>query len=156
MAEKLLSIGDAIPNFEAVDSHGETIQKDDLLGAPFVIYFYPKDDTPGCTKEACDFRDMMEGFEDLDVMVVGVSPDSVESHQKFIKKHELNFPLLADPELNMARKFGVAKPGQGSSFGLSRSTFICDGSGVVQWMESPVNVDGHVERVVEAIQDVLE
>lgn len=154
--DKTLKVGDSIPNFEARDSQGETIRKDDLLGAPFVIYFYPKDDTPGCTKEACDFRDMMEGFENLDVVVVGVSPDNLQSHQNFIKKYGLNFPLLTDPEFSMARKFGVAKQGSGQPLAVSRSTFVCDGGGVVQWVESPVNVEGHVERVMQALQDVLE
>lgn len=153
--EKLLKVGEAIPKFEAKDFEGERITSDDLIGAPFVIYFYPKDDTPGCTQQACGFRDLMEGFEDIDVMVVGVSPDSPASHQSFIDKHELNFPLISDEKFDVATKFGVAKKGADGKLAIVRSTFICDGDGIVQWVESPVNVDGHAERVLAAIEEVL-
>lgn len=147
----MIEIGTEIPEFTAKDFAGDPITKEDLLGAPFVLYFYPKDDTPGCTQEACDFRDVMDGLEDLNVMVVGVSPDSPQSHQKFIEKHELNFPLIADENKDMAQKFGVLKP----EGGIIRSTFLCDPDGVVQWVESPVKVEGHVDRVMEAIQEFL-
>lgn len=151
----LLKIGDSIPSFKAKDFEGEPITKEDLLGAPFVIYFYPKDDTPGCTQEACSFRDLMESFDDMNVMVVGVSPDSPESHQKFMEKHELNFPLISDKDFALSKSFGAVKEKDGS-LSVQRSTFLCDEEGVVQWVESPVQVDGHVERVLDAIVKVYD
>lgn len=151
-----IPVGAAIPAFTAKDFSGEPISRDDLLGAPFVIYFYPKDDTPGCTKEACEFRDLMDSFDEMNVMVVGVSPDGAASHQKFMEKHELNFPLISDEKFEIAHKFGVAKPKEGGGHSIVRSTFLCDEEGVVQWLESPVKVEEHVQRVIAAIRDVLE
>lgn len=150
-----LQIGVEIPSFQAKDFGGDPITRDDLLGAPFVIYFYPKDDTPGCTQEACEFRDLMDSFEDMNVMVVGVSPDGTASHQKFMDKHELNFPLISDEDYSIAKAFGVVKPKEGGGYSIVRSTFLCDEDGVIQWVESPVKVDGHVARVLAAIQEVL-
>jgi peroxiredoxin Q/BCP len=148
----MLKIGDVIPEFLAKDFSGDPLVKEDLLGAPFVIYFYPKNNTPGCTQEACEFRDVMDGLEDLNVMVVGVSPDSPDSHQKFIEEHGLNFPLISDEKKEVAAKFGVIKP----EGGIIRSTFLCDEEGVVQWMESPVTLNGHIDRVLEAIEEIFE
>lgn len=147
-----LKIGDEIPNFQVKDFEGENVSKDDLIGSPFVLYFYPKDDTPHCTKEACEFRDMMEAFDDLDILIVGISSDSPESHKQFIKKHELNFPLLCDEKKEMARAFGVVNP-DGS---ILRSSFLCDEEGIIQWIEKPVDVEGHVERVMEAVEDAFQ
>lgn len=148
---KTLKVGDAIPPFNAVDQDNEPLAREDLLGNPFVLYFYPKDDTPGCTQEACEFRDVMESFDDVEIAVIGVSADSPESHQQFIEKHELNFPLISDSKLDLANKCGVV----GSDKRVVRSTFICDDEGIVQWVESPVTVEGHVQRVISAIQEVL-
>lgn len=153
--DQLMTVGTKIPDFEGKDFDGEKITSEDLLGAPFVVYFYPKDDTPGCTKEACEFRDVMDSFEELDVMVVGISPDSPASHQKFMNKHELNFPLISDENFEIARKFGVAKPKDGGGYSIVRSTFLCDDEGNIQWVESPVNVEGHVQRVLSAIDETL-
>jgi peroxiredoxin Q/BCP len=152
---KPLEVGASLPLFEAKDFEGERIVKEDLLGAPFVIYFYPKDDTPGCTKEACQFRDKMPSFEDLDMLVVGVSPDSPESHQKFMEKYELNFPLISDESLSFARQCGITQLKAGSGESVIRTTFLCDEEGVIHWMESPVNLDGHVERVMQAIENAF-
>ena len=146
-----LKLGDALPKFKSTDQDGETISREDLLGSPFVLYFYPKDDTPGCTKEACEFRDVMDSFDDVEILVVGVSPDSSESHKKFIEKHELNFPLIADPKKQLCEKCGVL----GADGNVVRTTFIFDEDGIVQWLESPVNIAGHVQRVIAAIQEVL-
>lgn len=151
----ILKVGQEIPNFDAKDFEGHPITKEDFLGEPFVIYFYPQNDTSHCTKEACDFRDMMDSFDDLSVMVVGVSPNSVESHQKFMDKHELNFPLISDDQGKMAKLFGVVEEKPDGSFNYIRSTFICDQDGIIQWVESPVDVEGHVERVLEAIEEVM-
>lgn len=152
---KILKVGEEIPNFEAKDFEGHPITKEDFLGEPFVIYFYPKDETSLCTKEACEFRDLMDSFDDFSVMIVGVSPDSVESHQKFMEKHEINFPLISDDQGKMAKLFGVLEATTDGSLKNIRSTFICDQDGVVLWVESPVNVEGHVERVLKAIEGVL-
>lgn len=146
-----LKIGDEIPDFKVKDFQGETVTRDDLIGSPFVLYFYPKDETSTCTKEACDFRDTMEGFDDLDILVVGVSPDSTESHKKFIDKNELNFPLLCDEKKEMARAFGVLN-NDGS---LIRTTFLCDDEGIIQWIEQPVEVEGHVDRILQAVEDAF-
>lgn len=147
----MIQIGDEIPDFTAKDEAGEPIAKEDLLGSPFILYFYPKDDTPGCTKEACNFRDVMEGMEDLSVEVIGISPDSPESHQKFIDKYGLNFPLISDEKKAVGAKFGVLK----SDGSVIRTTFLCDAEGVIQWIESPVSVEGHIERIFEAIENTL-
>lgn len=151
-----LGIGDALPDFKLKDSFGETVTKEDLLGGPFVLYFYPKDNTPGCTQEACEFRDVMDSFEDMNILVVGVSPDSIESHQKFIEDHELPFTLLSDPECKLAKSLGVDKLKADGKSGVERSTFLFNEDGIIQWIESPVSVKGHVQRVITAIQDVLE
>lgn len=143
-----IETGDKIPSFTLNDQQGDPIHSNDLLGSPFVLYFYPKDNTPGCTQEACSFRDHMEKMDDLDVVVIGISPDSPESHQNFIDKHELNFTLLCDEKMELAKKFGAVKP----EGGILRSTFLCDAGGVVRWLERPVKVDGHTERVIEAIE----
>jgi peroxiredoxin Q/BCP len=152
--DQLIREGSEIPAFTAKDYSGAAISKDDLLGSPFIIYFYPKDDTPGCTKEACSFRDSISRFNDLDVTVIGVSPDNAESHQKFIDKYQLNFSLISDENFDIARKFGVVTPKEGGGFSIVRSTFLCDENGIIQWVESPVEVDGHIERVISAISDV--
>lgn len=148
-----LSVGKSLPEFQLQDSYGETVTKEDLLGGPFVLYFYPKDNTPGCTQEACEFRDVMDSFEDMNILVLGVSPDSIESHQKFIEEHNLSFTLLSDPQFQLAKGLGVVKEDGKPS--IVRSTFIFDEDGVIQWVESPVSIPGHIQRVITAIQDVL-
>ncbi len=155
MASKL-KVGDSIPSFTVKDSEGEMVTQDDLIGSPFVVYFYPKDDTPGCTTEACEYRDQMEVFDDMDILVVGVSPDKAESHKKFSDKHSLNFPLLCDEKLDMAAKFGAVKPKADGTMGIERSTYLFDDEGKVLWIEQPVKVEGHVDRVIEAVQDMLD
>lgn len=152
MTRVTLQPGTEIPDFKAKDFDGNVVEKEDLLGEQFIIYFYPKNDTPGCTQEACEFRDFMDDFDDLEVMVVGVSPDTQESHQKFMEKHELNFPLISDENGDMGKKFGIAEDVSGQ-LNYTRSTFFCDENGVIQWVESPVKVEGHVKRVLEAIAE---
>jgi peroxiredoxin Q/BCP len=147
----IVNIGDRLPSFKVKDAEGEVVTDEDLIGSPFLLYFYPKNDTPGCIKEACGFRDVMDSFDDMDILVVGVSGDSPDSHKKFAEKYELNFPLLADDQLEMAKKFGVLKDGKS----IERSTFLFDDEGIVQWIERPVKVEGHAERVLEAIEEVL-
>jgi peroxiredoxin Q/BCP len=122
-----------------------------------VLYFYPKDATPGCTQEACDFRDAKTALQGLGFSVVGVSPDSPDSHEKFVKKQSLNFPLISDTDHSLCREFGVwaEKKLYGRSFmGVVRSTFILDRSLRVQKVFSPVRVAGHADEVKEAIRNL--
>lgn len=148
MAYKL-NIGDHLPSFKIKDNEGYELTDEELIGSPVVIYFYPKDDTPGCTTEACSFRDHMPKMDSLDALVIGVSPDSVDSHQNFIEKHDLNFTLLSDDKKELCRKFDVLKDNS-----VERSTFVIDSEGIVRWIERPVNVSGHVERVLAALQSI--
>ena len=143
-----VKVGDGIPEFSAKDQEGFVIATEDLFGSPVVLYFYPMDDTPGCTKEACSFRDSMERLEAYDVVVIGVSPDNQASHQKFINKHGLNFTLLSDEKGEVAKKFGVPK----GLMGIERTTFLIDRDGIIRWLERPVSVSGHIDRVIEAIK----
>lgn len=152
-----INVGDRIPVFHARDQDGMEIDSDDLLGSPFVIYFYPKDDTPGCTKEACGLRDNMEQLETLNTLVLGVSPDSATSHNQFIKKYGLNFTLLTDENHELAKKFDVIEKNMSEKKVISivRTTFFVDSAGVIRWIERPVSVEGHAERVVLAVEQNL-
>lgn len=158
MAHKI-KIGDRIPSFSIHDHEGLEIDDEDLIGSPFVLYFYPKDDTPGCTKEACDFRDNLEKLDQLDTLVIGVSPDDASSHNKFIEKHGLNFTLLCDENLELATKFGAVQEREieGKKVqGVLRSTFVVDSTGIVRWIEMPVSVEGHTSRVIKAVEQVVQ
>lgn len=148
MANKI-NIGDRIPHFKTKDNEGYDLTDEDLIGSPVVIYFYPKDNTPGCTKEACSFRDNMNHMDALDTLVIGVSPDGLDSHQEFIQQHSLNFTLLSDENRELCKKFDVL-----TGNNVERSTFVIDSDGIVRWIERPVNVEGHVERVLKAIRSL--
>jgi len=152
-----LEVGDKIPDFAIKDYEGIELESDDLTGNPFVLYFYPKDETPGCTKEACSFRDSMERFEGMGTTVIGVSPDSASSHANFIGKHNLNFTLLCDEDMALATLFGAIQEkneGDKSKPSIVRSTFLINSEGVIQWLERPVSVEGHAERVLNAIEEL--
>lgn len=153
-----INIGDALPEFQAQDQEGNTLTTEDFLGTPAVIYFYPKDDTPGCTAQACSFRDNMDRLTQYDVAVVGVSPDSASSHLKFIDKHQLNFTLITDEGKTLCTKFDVLQEktlyGK-TGIGIERTTFLVDRDGIIQWIERPVKVEGHVDRVIEAVQQLI-
>ena len=126
-----------------------------LKGSPYVLYFYPKDDTPGCTQEACDFRDRLGALTQARVKLLGVSPDSSASHARFRAKHGLPFALLADTQQTLAKSYGVWAPKSmyGRTYmGIVRSTFLVDGQGVVRQAWSPVKVPGHAEAVLEAVR----
>lgn len=153
-----LKVGDKIPSFTIHDHEGMEIETDDLIGSPFVLYFYPKDDTPGCTKEACSFRDNMERLDELDTLVIGVSGDNAESHNKFIDKNDLNFTLLCDEDLALAHKFGATQEYNADGkkkTGIQRATFVVDSTGVIRWIEQPVSVEGHTDRVIKAVEQVI-
>lgn len=145
-----IEIGTKIPKFTAIDQDGDAFTSEDLTGMPFVLYFYPKNGTPGCTEEACDFRDYLEEIEEQGITVVGVSPDTAKSHHEFSEKNELDFTLLSDENLAVCRTFDVVK----DENSIERTTFIVDSEGKVQWIERPVKVKGHVKRVMKAIKEL--
>ncbi|WP_458414599.1 thioredoxin-dependent thiol peroxidase [Schinkia sp. CFF1] len=153
-----VEIGTKAPDFELPASNGETVTLSDFLGKYVVLYFYPKDMTPGCTTEACDFRDKHESFAELNAVILGVSPDAMNRHDKFIEKYELPFLLLADEEHKAAKIYDVwkLKKNYGREYmGIERSTFIIgkDGNLVKEWRK--VKVKGHVEEALQFIKDNL-
>ncbi len=146
--------GASAPDFSLNADDGREVRLSALRGKPVVLYFYPKDDTPGCTKEACAFRDRRSEIEERGAVVLGVSPDSVASHGKFRDKYGLNFPLLADPGHAVADLYGAwrEKNMYGKvSMGIQRSTFLIDAQGVVRKVWKKVSVDGHDEQVLSAL-----
>lgn len=153
-----LEEGTKAPAFTLAADDGTKIKLADLKGRPVVLYFYPKDDTPGCTREACAFRDRKAEMEKLGAIVLGVSPDDVASHVKFKKKYNLNFPLLADPDHKVAEKFGAwrEKNMYGKrTFGIVRSTFLIGADGVIKKVWKNVKVDGHDEAVLSALKELV-
>lgn len=148
-----LEAGDKAPSFRIATDDGEVLSSAALKGAPYIVYFYPKDDTSGCTKEAIAFSAALPKFKRLGVTVLGVSRDSVESHAKFRKKHKLKVTLGADPELEMAKAWGVwgEKTLYGRKYmGMERATFLVNARGVIEQAWRKVKVPGHVEAVLEA------
>jgi peroxiredoxin Q/BCP len=146
-------VGDAAPAFDLSDEGGRRVSSADLAGEPYVLYFYPRDNTPGCTVEACGFRDAMPAFEALGVRVLGVSPDSVASHVRFRDKYDLSFTLLADTDRQLANAYGtwVLKSNYGREFmGIERSTFLVGPDGVIRAVWRRVRVAGHVDEVQSA------
>jgi peroxiredoxin Q/BCP len=146
----MVKVGNKAPEFTGVTDTGEKIKLKDLRGKTVVLYFYPKDNTPGCTTESCDFRDSFAGFKKKKALVLGVSPDSVKSHAKFKTKFELPFPLIADEDHSIAEKYDVWKEKSmyGRKYmGIERSTFVIDGDGKVAEIYRKVKVKGHVEDV---------
>jgi peroxiredoxin Q/BCP len=149
--------GKRAPAFSLKADDGKTVKLSDFKGRPVVIYFYPKDDTPGCTREACAFRDRSEELKLLGARVVGISPDSVESHGKFRDKFTLNFPLLADVGHAVAEKYGAWREKNmygKKSMGIQRSTFLIDAAGKVRKVWKSVKVDGHDEQVLDALRSL--
>jgi thioredoxin-dependent peroxiredoxin len=147
--------GTKAPAFTLKDTEGNTVRLSDFQGKHVVLYFYPKDDTPGCTREACSFRDEQSALKKAGAVVLGVSPDSEASHQKFTKKYSLNFPLLVDEGHAVAEKYGAwgDKVLYGRKFkGMIRSTFLIGPDGKIEKVWPKVKVDGHVEQVKEALE----
>ncbi|SDK33786.1 thioredoxin-dependent thiol peroxidase [Sediminibacillus albus] len=154
----MVETGKQAPNFKLKANNGETVQLSDYKGKNVVLYFYPKDNTPGCTTEACDFRDSHESFADVDAVILGVSPDSEESHKKFQDKYDLPFLLLVDEDHQVAEDYGVwkLKKNFGKEYmGIERSTFIIDKQGVLQKEYRKVKVNGHVEDALNYIKENL-
>ena len=146
--------GQDAPAFSLDDQEGTTYASKDLKGKWVVLYFYPKDDTPGCTREACSFRDEYSGLKKSGAVVLGISPQGPESHQKFAKKYKLPFPLLVDADHKVAEKYGAwgEKSNYGRKYmGIIRSTFLIDPKGKLARVWPKVKVDGHVEQVQEAL-----
>lgn len=147
----MLPIGAKTPDFHLNNEEGKTISNAGLEGQRFVLYFYPKDDTPGCTKEACGFRDNLPAFNKLNVPVFGISADDEKTHGKFVKKYNLNFSLLADPEHSICDAFGVwvEKNMYGKKyFGIQRSTFIIGSNGKIEQVWAKVSPETHAEEVL--------
>jgi thioredoxin-dependent peroxiredoxin len=153
-----LQIGELAQDFQLDANNGEKVKLSDFRGKNVVLYFYPKDMTPGCTTQACDFRDQHESFKEVDAVILGVSPDPISRHQKFIAKYDLPFLLLADIDQVVANEFDVwkLKKNFGKEYmGIERSTFIIDKEGkiVKEWRK--VSVKGHVEEALQYIKDHL-
>jgi len=148
------SEGDKAPDFSLPSSSGKSVKLSDYKGKNVVLYFYPADDTTGCTKEACSFRDNMPKFGELDAVILGVSKDSLDSHASFIKKYGLNFTLLSDEDLKVNKLYGtwVEKENYGRKYwGTERSTFVLGKDGRIKKIFRKVKVDGHELQVLEAL-----
>lgn len=152
-----LNVGDKAPDFTGAIDENLNLSSKDLKGKWFVLYFYPKDNTSGCTKEACCFRDNMEEITKLGVEVIGVSPDSIKSHNNFKTKYNLNFHLIADPDKTICNAYDIMgeKSMYGKKYlGVIRTTYIIDDKGKIRRVFSNVKVDGHVDEVINAIKEL--
>jgi peroxiredoxin Q/BCP len=150
----MVEVGKPAPEISLLDQNGKIVKLSKLKGSPVVLYFYPKDDTSGCTKEACAFRDAIADYEKLAARIVGVSPDTTESHTKFIKEHGLPFTLLADTDRTACEAYGVWKEKSmyGRKYmGVERTTFVIDAKGIVRQIFPKVKVEGHASAVLEAV-----
>jgi len=151
-----MKVGDRAPDFSVMNDQGEKVKLSDFKGKKVVLYFYPKDDTPGCTKEACAFRDGIDEIKSRGAVVIGVSTDSVESHEKFKKKFDLNFPLLADTEKKIVESYGTWKEKSmyGKKYmGIERTTFIIDEQNRISHIFPKVKVDEHYDEVLDALEE---
>lgn len=149
-----VSVGQTAPNFTAPDDQGNPVTLATFRGRPVVLFFYPKDDTSGCTVEACSFRDNLPRFDDLDAVVLGVSPDSVKSHKKFKEKFDLPYPLVADEDKTIVNAYGVwgEKSMYGRKYmGVNRTTFIIDRDGKIARIFEKVKPENHAVEVAEAV-----
>ncbi|MCI1785587.1 MAG: thioredoxin-dependent thiol peroxidase [Bacteroidales bacterium] len=148
----MLKTGDMAPAFKGIDQNGNQISLDDFKGKKLVLYFYPKDNTSGCTAEACDLRDNYHRFLSMGYAVVGVSKDSIQSHQKFISKYELPFPLISDPEtviLKAYEAWGEKKMYGKTSMGTLRKTYVIDENGMITDIISKVNTKAHTSQILK-------
>ncbi len=156
----MIEAGQKAPEFQLPADSGETVSLEQFRGKKTVVlYFYPKDNTSGCTREAQSFRDFISEFEKRDAVVLGVSPDSIRSHQNFKSKHELNFTLLSDPEHQVAEAYGAwgKKKMYGREYmGIIRSTFIIGKDGVVKYVFPKVKPAGHAEEVLKVLDELAE
>jgi len=149
-----LKKGDAAPDFAGLDQDGKKIQLSDFKGKKLILYFYPKDNTPGCTSEACDLRDNYDMWLSKGYQVVGVSPDNQKSHQKFIEKYDLPFPLIADEDKTIIKAYGAWGPKKlyGREYeGLLRTTFVIDENGKIEQVFTKVKTKDHTNQILETI-----
>ena len=147
-----LKEGDNAPDFTGVDQNGNPVSLSDFKGKKLILYFYPKDSTPGCTKEACNLRDNYELLKEKGFEILGVSPDSAKRHQNFINKHNLPFPLLVDEDLKTIKAYGVwgEKNFMGRKYmGVFRTTFVIDENGVIEKVITKVKVGDHAKQILE-------
>ncbi len=152
-----LKVGDAAPDFSLPKAGGGTVSLADVAGKPIVVYFYPKDNTPGCTTEALDFKDLFEKFANAGATVIGISPDSVKSHDKFASKHNLSVILAADEAHTALEAYGVWKEKSmyGKTYmGVERTTVLIDAAGKIAQIWPKVKVAGHAQAVLEAVQSL--
>ena len=149
---KHLKIGDKAPNFEGIDQHGHNISSKDYAGKKTVIYFYPKDNTPGCTTQACSIRDNYDSLLKNGIQVIGVSADSVASHQKFVTKYDLPFPLIADEDKSIIEAFGVWGPKKYD--GSHRTTFLLDEESTVKGIIEKPNTKAHAEEILSFFKHI--
>lgn len=152
----MLDVGGKLPSFSLKQTDGETVKSSDWKGQTVVLYFYPKNDTPGCTKQACSLRDGYATFRKKGVLVYGISPDDVDSHKKFTEKFDLPFPLLADPGHAVADKFGVwvEKNMYGrKSMGIARTTFVIGPDGIIAAVIKKVNTEEHAEQLLKILPE---
>lgn len=150
-----IKVGNKAPKFNRPANGEQTASLKSLIGKNVIIYFYPKDDTPGCTKEACSFRDAMPDFKKANAVVIGVSKDTIAKHEKFISKYDLNFSLASDEDNSMCDNYGVWKEKNmyGRKYmGIERSTFLIDEKGVLRAEWRKVKVPGHVDEVLAAVK----
>ncbi|HEY5314078.1 MAG TPA: thioredoxin-dependent thiol peroxidase [Pirellulales bacterium] len=150
--------GQPAPDFSLPADNGQKVRLKDQRGSPVVLYFYPRDDTPGCTREACAFRDRLKELTQRGAKVFGVSTDDVASHEKFRDKYQLNFPLLADVEHRVAEQYGAWREKNmygKKSWGVQRSTYLIDAEGTVRRVWKKVSVDGHDQAVIEAVGEMM-
>jgi peroxiredoxin Q/BCP len=146
-----IKTGNKAPDFTLPDAHGKKVKLSDFKGKKVVLYFYPRDNTPGCTQEACDFRDASKDFTKAKTVIIGISPDSEKSHQNFLAKHELPFILLSDPDKKVAGQYGVYKEKKmygKTMMGIERSTFLIDENGKLVEEMRKVKVKGHVDEIL--------
>ncbi|AXV42034.1 thioredoxin-dependent thiol peroxidase [Staphylococcus warneri] len=151
----MLKKGDQFPEFSLENQNGELITNETIKGQVTILYFYPRDNTPTCTTEACDFRDNIEMFNDLNVNIYGVSGDSKKKHQNFIEKHELNFDLLVDQDYQLSNEVGVyqlKKSFGKESMGIVRTTFVIDEQGIVKDVIKKVKVKTHIEELKNILE----
>jgi thioredoxin-dependent peroxiredoxin len=154
---RIVGVGNPAPNFTLPNTTGTPVTLSNYRGKRVVLYFYPKDDTPGCTKEACSFRDNIESLQNDSTILLGVSSDGQESHKKFTAKYSLNFPLLSDIDHTVAKAYGcwILKNMYGNkTWGIQRSTFVIDREGKIAATYRGVNVDGHTQEVKEALLEI--
>ena len=153
----LIDIGDKAPDFTLPSDSGAPLKLSSLKGRHVVLYFYPKDDTPGCTAEACGFNDSLKAFEKLDAIIIGISKDSVASHQKFKKKYDLKFDLVSDEDGSVCEAYGtwMEKSMYGRKYmGIDRATFLIDGKGKIAGVWRKVKVPGHVDEVKKSLSEL--